>query len=327
MSDIAPKIDAYGTKGRATYLADYMEYRAATDQEARLSLLVDIIRDNGWSRRDLDLVEPSSTWVDAEQAVAADDDLLVKIEDGSEDVCARVEAIISYRRRHLMDRYPFALRGEGMGARLQLVDMCRLPQYRSYLALLALTLAHAHSIQVSSLGALSVEDAFEEIVAHCLEASGIPAAVIPTYGDGIKRKVPLVVSRMGLVPQMDLASFSKRAKDAGTDIVCHLPISDLRKHPCFLFLGQATCGQTETWQGKAQQANSAAWRKILLMDYDPYSFLAVPHHVDPKHWPLLAQDSRAPIFDRLRLVPMSETTTTDGSSTVAAVFGIHASAN
>lgn len=319
---IDPKIDLYGTKGRATYLADYLEYTALGGAEVRLSVLVDMVKDNNWGRKDFDFTEPSSTWRNLDEMEDIEERVLAKFDDGDEDVCSRVEEILVCRIRHLRDRYPFQLIDQGLGARLQLSLPCDVARCRPYLALLSLTIAHAYKMKVDDLQASTVEDAFEALVAHCLVASGMPAVVIPTYEQSLRYKIPAAVRELGLDPQVHLASFSKYANDGGTDIVCHLPVGDTRRHPCFLFLGQATCGQTETWEDKAKEVNIAAWRKMLSMDYNAFSFLAVPHHVDPRYWPLLAQESQAAIIDRIRLVAMSETTTDDGTKVAAVVLGM-----
>jgi hypothetical protein len=310
-------IDKYGGRGRATYLADYLEYRACTQREGeRISVLADLVKDRDWGHRDLTLIEASDDWSEPDDETPG---VLRKFEDEHEEVSSRVGGILAYRARHLGDRYPFDIVGTGLGA----IVRARRPfeaTHQPYLGLLSITLAHAHRLEVPKLEAATLEDAFEVLVADAFKQYGLETVVIPTYEESYITKVPRVVKGIGLSPIMSRATFAKRAKDAGVDIVCHVPTSDPRRLPCFLLLGQATCGQTESWEGKATQPNLAAWRKILHMDYDPHPFLAIPHHVDPVHWPLLVQNSRAAIVDRIRIVSMAKNTTPDGHRARAAVL-------
>lgn len=321
--DIVANIDAYGTKGRATCLADYMEYEALAGRPMRLSLLADLSIDRGWGRRDLDLVRSSASFADWEEQVTTE---LPKFEDDGADIVARVGQILTYRQTHLSDMYPFAVEGEGSSTTLRVKEQPFHDGVLGYLSLLAFTLAHSFSIKVPGLSALSVEDAFEDFVAETFNRYGLPASVIPTYEDKLEKKIATVAEPLGLRPQVSHASFSKRAKDGGTDIVCHIPTADSRLYPCFLFLGQATCGQTETWEAKAAQVSLRAWRKMLLMEYDPVGFLAVPHHVDPRHWALLVQDCGTPVVDRIRLLSMAAHYTPDGQQAANHLFGLSAPA-
>ena len=313
-------IDAYGTHGRTTCLADYLEYKAVIGGPCRLSHLADLVRDREWGRRDLDLVSPSSAFEEWENDVSP---AIPKFESDESEVVDRVGRILQYRHTYLGSAYPFELAGDGMSASLSLKKACDRDKRDEvvYISLLSVTLAHAYSLTVSGLQAASIEDAFESYVAFVFSQCGLRAVVVPTFGESLEKKIPIVVGPLGLRPNVAHASFSKKAKDGGTDIVCHVPHSDPRLLPCFVLLGQATCGQTETWQAKATQPSIAAWRKMLLMEYDPVSFLAVPHHIDPRHWPLLAQESATPIVDRIRLVAMSKIPTSDGVAVAKRVFG------
>jgi len=187
-------IDAYGSKQRASCLADFAEYRAVRGDVVLLSGFVDMIKDRGWRHHDLALVNEAEPWTDFKLSESEE---LSKFENEEEGVLARVEGMLVSRAERLGARYPFQLVGQGMSAKLSLVSGEEKPG-AIYLALLATTIAHAYEIKVDNLAAKTVEDAFEEIVAHCMRSVGLNVVVVPTYGDAIETKIPELVRSLGL---------------------------------------------------------------------------------------------------------------------------------
>lgn len=318
-SNVTLKIDCYGTYGRASFLADYLEYCAVQGSRITMSMLWDEMQDLGFSRRELSMAREGRNWAEPDEDVQQDED---KLGDQAESVAARVTKIIKERETRLRDRYPFRLDGEGVGAWVEFVRPGTTLSVQPYLALLGIALGHAHAVRVQGLSAASLEDAFEAFLAQILAAAGVPSVVLPTFGDKYEVKIAAAVASLGLEPRASESSHSKWAKDGGTDLVCHLPGVDPRSFPGFVLLGQVTCGKTETWQGKAAEASVAGWRKMLRMDSNPHAFLAVPHHIDSEHWPVLSQDTQVVLVDRLRAVAVCGAISADARLVATSVLGL-----
>lgn len=309
--EIALAIDDYGKYARASYFADYLEFRAFVGDRLPLSQLVDTILENNWGRRDLTLATVVHAYEEAyDEAKDFDDEI--------DSIAARIADVLLHRKATLANLYPFSI--EGSGRSTVLIRELESAEFGSYLPLLAITLAHSTGLAVSGLDAGTVEDAFEALVRRRFDERGLPCVVVPTYGR-YEDKIAEAVGPIGLAPDVGAAVRSKRAKDGGTDLVCNPPYADPRNAPGFVILGQATCGTADSWSAKAKEPDVAAWRRMLSMDWDPIRFLAVPHHVDRQYWPLLSQESGCVVIDRIRLVAMGESVTEDSVIIAQAVLG------
>ncbi len=99
----------------------------------------------------------------------------------------------------------------------------------------------------------------------------------------------------------EAASFKKAAQDEGVDVVGHLWWGDHRPGR-WVFLGQVTCGKSNTWRAKSTEPGVGQWRALLGMHVNPHVFLAVPHHVPERAAEYLAQKHEAGmLLDRLRI--------------------------
>ena len=71
----------------------------------------------------------------------------------------------------------------------------------------------------------------------------------------------------------------RRAQDENVDAIAHFSWADQRPG-LWTFIGQATCGKSESWEVKVNEPSGAAWASFLGVSPSPQVFLAVPHHIE-----------------------------------------------
>lgn len=99
----------------------------------------------------------------------------------------------------------------------------------------------------------------------------------------------------------EAASYKREAHDEGVDVLGHLWWGDHRPGR-WVFLGQVTCGKSNTWPEKSREPAVGQWRALLGMHVNPHVFLAVPHHVPERAAEYLAQKHESGmLLDRLRI--------------------------
>ena len=86
------------------------------------------------------------------------------------------------------------------------------------------------------------------------------------------------------------------------------------------FIGQVTCGSSDTWKGKIREPSEPMWKLLLNTGSSPVGFLAVPHHVEPAFLSKVVQDSDRLVLDRLRLARIPIPLAGDEAKLVRAVF-------
>jgi hypothetical protein len=106
---------------------------------------------------------------------------------------------------------------------------------------------------------------------------------------------------LGLQPMTDPLPRKASAKDAGVDTLAGLTWADGRRGGQWLFIGQATVGQSGTWEGKLNEPVPAIWADYMQEPLEPAAFLAVPHHVEGDHLEVLTKSRRGLVLDRLRI--------------------------
>ena len=288
IGQISLHIDAYGLEARESALADLVEWQALQDQPMTQAELADYVRDCDWARYSADPFsrtgEGGST-----QADPLDDD-----ETAGSDWAQRAFDLISERIQVLGDRYPFSLKNGRLG-------FVGPGDWRSpYLALLAITTSHALALGVE----VDPKQLFEEVVAATIKSRGFLATELGRvrrekgdFGEALEQ----CCTEVHLRATPEAASFKKAAHDEGVDVVGHLWWGDHRPGR-WVFLGQVTCGKSNTWRSKSTEPGVGQWRGLLGMHVNPHVFLAVPHHVPERTAEYLAQKHEdGMLLDRLRI--------------------------
>ena len=297
---IEPRADAYGREADASALADYLELLALADAPLARAELADLIRDNEWRVRSRELFHtplpppiPGEERADDEEPdedrVAAD-----LLPDPSAEAAGRVFDTLAERVTALGDLYPFLIDEP----RLTLAGDIEVRHY-AYLSLLAITVAHAYEV----VGGRVAEDAFEELVATVMSARGLETvnvAAAAREGGDFRDVVRRAGEAVRLQPTPEAVISREHANDEGVDTLSHLWWGDGRAGH-WVFIGQATCGKSESWTRKIAEPKAPLWGHLLNSLIAPIGYLAVPHHVDALHMQHLTTGAARLVLDRLRL--------------------------
>lgn len=277
---IEADIDRYGRLVRPSYLADYMELLALRGLKSTIAQIGDMIEDRWALKREIITIPED----DPEESV--------------ENYTHSAFMCLLERRYILGDAYPFIVHESHIEAKPGL-DLKASP----YVALLALTLAHAYNIQAG----LDVKQAFEEIVAEGLAGVGFTVANVGRLSrensmDFIKT-VQAVSSHINIRMDPGAATRRANANDGGVDVVGHLDWGDARSGR-WTVLGQATCGTSDTWEAKLGEPKPEMWKKMMAESVSPTRFLAVPHHLDERAYRYISENNALAVVDRSKLVPL-----------------------
>jgi hypothetical protein len=277
---IQPNADAYGTYAQASAVADYLELVAWIHGSSKPRASVgDMISDSGWRIK----VAENFHVPDSEEE-----------EEETSDAEERVFNILGERARVLGDKYPFRQDASGR------VVPAEIDAGDPYLALLALTAAHAYSIATPQ----APETVFEQTVADILAARGWLAVNFRRLRTGPGDFVASLNAcgpQIGIETDAEGAVYNLRAFDEGVDALAHIPWCTVRRGR-WTVIGQATCAVSNEWKAKLEDASEWTWAGLLGEKIAPLVFLAVPHHAEPKHRLYLIDRSRKAVFDRLSLV-------------------------
>ena len=304
MRDINP--DIYGQYARASLLADYIELIALQGQPVRRSTVADFLSktDDIW---DLELIRSNeSAPLDEESTGSSKQDK------------ARIDARTVFRQmdeRHyiLADRYPFEISGD-------IVSLGRNVDRESnpYVAVLALTVAHAFNIASACCPAV-----FERTVESVLCARGLPTVGLAAVGRGVgsfEDKLRAACERIGLKAAPDAAPTLAMAQDEGVDVLCHLGWEQDLRPGTWGFIGQVTVGKSDSWRTKIKEPSPKTWACLTGTWVLPMPFLAVPHHVERPMMEKLTYDGQAIVLDRLRLVRFKNRTSAEEQKVIQAVL-------
>jgi hypothetical protein len=291
---IEPRIDAYGKEADGTALADYIELLALTGESLTVADLGDVISDNNWKVRSRELFfipqdevrdpdsEPSEDVVDAEL-----------IEMPGLEHAKWVFQILTERQELLEELYPFEVAG------VRLIAKARRDVHSAYLTLLAITVAHAYHLDTTS----NPRELFEQLVARVLTARGVStidmASAGRAAGDFVEA-LEAAAADVGLTAAPNAAARRTNAQEAGVDTLSHFSWGDHRAGH-WVFIGQATCGRTESWGAKINQPTPGSWGPWLNCLVHPIPYLAVPHHAEERHVEYLTDTHRKLVLDRIRL--------------------------
>jgi hypothetical protein len=292
---LEPNIDAYGSKARASALADFLEVAALARKRITRAALADIISDNEWVKRPRrqtylqELLEDPETWVEA------------------------VFNVVAERSEQLGEAYPFVERGRALTLRESDFDVTS----SGYVALLALTVVHAWSIPC----VVDPKPTLEAIVESVLKAKGMDAVNVGATDrrSGFVQAVRDAGCALGLQPMDDPSPRSRWAKDAGVDTLAGLVWRDRRPAGQWLFIGQVTVAQSQNWQVKLDEPQGPRWAKYMQEVLPPQAFLAIPHHAEEEHLHDLLASQRGLVVDRLRLVMNKPPNTPDEISLIVAM--------
>ena len=293
---IVYSVDSYGNDARVSATADFVELLVLGGRSITLADLADFLSDSQVRRL-------GRTRLEVGPGIFEDDaDVEDEILDGDDaqgaarEVARSVLNLLDQRSRLLKDKYPFLIEGGTSISKQPAADVAHDP----YVALLALTTAHAYHIETG----VKVTDAFEETVARAMKARiprSVPFSTV-RRSIGFKPALKHVDSELLLSTTTDGVVLSTAINDGGADTLAHLDWGDTRVGR-WTFVGQVTCGRSDSWEVKANQANRGTWHQVLGDILKPNPFLAVPHHVEDLVLRRLVTDTQVIVLDRLRLTP------------------------
>ncbi len=295
MSDpIQPTIDAYGRYARASNLADHLELLALQGQPMSRATLADLISDRAWVAKLDELFDPGPLKLRGDFEEPDEDAEAGTGEEQGVTQAGRVFDVLDERSDLLDELYPFVV-----SDRLEIRDSSADVRESSYVALLAMTLAHAHGIETEH----DPKQVLEDVVVSALATRGLAAVnvgAISREGHNFPETVRRSGTAVGLRATPEAAVTLTHAKEEGVDALAHLPWEDTRTG-AWVFVGQATCRKSDGWSAKMAEPKPETWRLMLNSGVLPLAFLAVPHHVEPVHWAKLVQDGHGIVLDRIRL--------------------------
>lgn len=312
---IQPTIDAYGRYARASNLADHLELLALLGQRLSRADLADLVSDRSWIAKLDELFDGGSVQPRGDFDDPGEDE-----DDGTGDQPGAIQAtrvfdVLAERSDLLKELYPFDVEET-----LRLRDSTTNPRESPYVALLAMTLAHAHKVTTE----YDPKQVLEDVVVSALSARGLEAinvGAISREGMGFRETVKRSGLAIGLQPTPEVAITLRHAKEEGVDALAHLTWQDVRTG-AWVFLGQATCGKSDTWSGKISEPRPETWRLMLNSGVLPLAFLTVPHHIEAAHCAKLMQDHRSVVLDRIRLTRFQGEVTEEQASIIDAVLGV-----
>jgi hypothetical protein len=276
--------------------------------------LADLVSDRSWIAKLDELFEGGSIKPRGDFEEPADDDGEAAGEELGVAQANRVFDVLDERSDFLGEGYPFVVADD-----LQVKDGVN-PRESPYVALLAITLAHAHKLEMEHDPKQVLEDAVTSaLTARGLEAINVGA--ISREGHDFRETVRRSGTAVGLKPTPTAAVTHTHAKEEGVDALAHLPWGDPRTG-AWVFLGQATCGQSDNWSAKIGEPKPDTWRALLNSGILPLPFLAVPHHVEPPHWSKLMQDHGKLVLDRIRLARFRDEVTATETAIIDAVLSV-----
>jgi hypothetical protein len=290
---ITPRKDAYGPEADRSNLADYLELLALNGKVLRRAELADFLRDREWDVRSRELYTDGST--EGEPPEDAEDGGVDA--SPSEVAAGDIFEILRLRADTLGEVYPYVVGEAQLTLREELTD-----GQRAYLALLAVTVAHHHNVVPGGANLLA-ERVFEECVAQAMRDHGLLTAdsgQAGREGGGFPARVRKIADAVQLVSAPEDAIFRTNAKEAGVDTVSHLSWGD-RRAGHWVFIGQATCAQSNEWAAKIEEPRPEQWSDLLTCAVPPVAYLAVPHHVEDAQLDELCRNHGKLVLDRLRL--------------------------
>lgn len=308
MNELAPNVDIYGTYARASALADFIELASLHGFAWSKVKLADYINDLSWgSKIHENFLVPSSGNSSADEEGEG-------LGNDNEEAADRVFSLFTDRQDYLGTKYPFHLNSNN--GQLEVLNKKPSP----YLVLLAITIAHAFDIDVNR----DPHEVFEETVSEALNAAGHTAMNFARFRNGYSTFNDALVAAgpaLSLHPIPLAAPISRRAQDDGGDVLAHVSAGySTGGIGAWTLVGQATCGQSNTWDRKLGEVKAPAWRMHLGVILPPQPFLAIPHHAERDHLYRLIEANQGMVLDRLRLTMMLDAVSDDEQTILNAVL-------
>ena len=305
----SPEPDTYGPYARASLLADYVELLALKGQPVRRATVADFLANSGagW---DLELIQPAGNDHPDGQM-----DGLAERNAVADERASIVFCQLDERRHVLAGHYPFEIAGDqvsfGPGVNCE---------SNAYVAVLALTIAHAFQVSTPS----RPEVLFEATVTSVLRERGLSSvgfAALRRECGSFEAALATACREIGLRAVPNAAPRRKRAHDEGVDVLCHLGWEQDPRPGSWGFIGQVTVARSDSWDRKIKEPSPAPWARRMGTWIRPLPFLAVPHHVEVPMMEWLTEEGQAVVLDRLRLVRFKEEIKADELEIVRAVVG------
>ena len=200
------------------------------------------------------------------------------------------------------------------------------PLASPYVALLAITVAHSHNIEIEGAAPgvkLDAKQVLEDVVVAALTHQGLHAVNVgrtARANNDFRKTVLTAGQAVHLQPMPTTAISGVHANEEGVDALGHLAWGDDRAGK-WTFIGQVTCGKSDSWDDKMGEPKGPSWKAYLNTGVEPVAFLAVPHHVEAMHLTKLVQDNERIVLDRLRLTRFLPTVTSDEQKIIETVLG------
>jgi hypothetical protein len=299
---VALNIDAYGTYARQSALADYLEVAALIGTQITEAALARSIEENGWATL------PRRQFL-----------TIANVDEDPEAWAQSVFSLIRERVQILDQRYPFEFQRTSIRLRVPPMEILNSP----YLALLAITVLHAWRLE--NPDGPRPEDILEGIAARALENRGLIVSRMGVHDRQRRSFVEAVVEGgrlLGLKPMTNPLPRKAKVKDAGVDTLAGVTWRDGRSGGQWIFIGQATVGESGTWAGKLTEPEPGLWAKYMQEPLEPLPFLAVPHHIDADHLAHMATARKGLILDRLRLCLSIDDTTPEEKDLIAQLLQV-----
>ena len=307
----APEPDTYGRYARASLLADYVELLALKGQRVRRTTVADFLADSHWN---LDLIRlPETGGLDGGDRFDGESMDLSAQHDEAADVASSVFLQMAERREMLAERYPFEISDD-----VASLDAAVQHEASAYVAVLALTIAHAFGVESMH----RPEEMFERIVTRALRARGLAATSLAVHRRQVGAfEVALrsACKEVRLKAAPDAAPGLVHAHDEGVDVLCHIGWEETLRPGTWAFIGQVTVGRSDGWVRKIKEPSPEPWKRFIGSGIRPSAFLAVPHHVERRMMELLTTKGDAIVLDRLRLVRFKNEIEADEREIIRAV--------
>lgn len=290
-------INWYGTYNRHSAVADYLELLALSGVSLTKPDLADLIRDSGWLSLLEARIEDSDAAVRGPEPGEIDDTDLPETLGLASELADDVVNVLLERHDLLGDRYPFRLMESEAIVRLSAPESVHDP----YLGLLALTICHADRTAGLTRPPAYI---FEDVLTDILSSVGIRTACLGDLsrsGTGFDDTLTRACEMVGLSANPAAAPYRTFANEEGADTISNLWPFDTRTGGVQL-IGQATCGNSNTWKAKTMEPPRGHWESWLGRFLPPFAFLSVPHHVQSstRNY-LVTVDRGRDVLDRIRL--------------------------
>lgn len=297
---LRPEKDRYGPEADRSNLADYLELLALDGSPMSRGDLADFLRDANWTVRSRELYvnaggpepEPGEDLQDGGVEMTPQ-------ERWAEEVFTICEA----RGTFLGSRYPFSTGEDRLECR---PFVCA---HRAYLALLSITVAHHYELPTASSEA--PERVFEELIGQVFENRGLLTCNLGALGRtglNFRDRVLAAGHKIAVSATPEAAISRTHANDEKVDTISNLAWGDQRGGH-WLYIGQATVGDSSTWQAKMMQPRPHQWQDLMSSVIVPTPYLAVPHHVEDAQLADLVRGDHRLVLDRMRIARYLRTIT------------------